>query len=177
MPLYRLMTWQRHTLGPARTGEVRLVPKTAWMINSAGCVVFLAVLIGTMVTGTKDTELRIGSVVGVVCLLWFAVICARPPSVHVFADRLVVARFGKSRIISQKDFCSVGLRQSQRIIGGDSNDSSKHVFISYYDQGDLVTIPAIWCDLAMGLLTRSEWQRFNAVLTAWADGKLGVATS
>jgi len=92
-------------------------------------------------------------------------------------NRLVVARFGRSRVISQKDFCSVGLRQSQRIIGGDTSDSSKHVFISYYDHGDLVTIPAIWCDVAMGLLTRSEWQRFNAVLTAWAEGKLGVATS
>ena len=71
----------------AGTGEVRLVPKTAWMLNSAGLVVFLAVLIGTIVTGTKNTELQVASVLGVVYLFWFAVICARPPLVHVFADR------------------------------------------------------------------------------------------
>jgi hypothetical protein len=100
-----------------------------------------------------------------------AVLCVRRPSVRVYEDHLVIAQIGKSRTVTRKDFCSVGLQQSQRIVGGESNSSNKHVFISYYDSGSLITVPAIWCDRSIGLLTEPEWRRFNTVLSTWAKGE------
>jgi hypothetical protein len=154
--------------------QSKLVPKTAWLLNSAGAVIFLGVIVATLVTGATDFPAVAACVIGVVYLLWFTVICLRPPSVRVYEGDLIIAQLGKSRTVTRKDFCSVGLRQSQRIVGGDSNSSYKHVLISYYDSGSLITVPAIWCDRSMGLLTQPEWQRFDKVLTAWARGEAVV---
>jgi hypothetical protein len=151
--------------------QLKLVPKNTWLINALGAVFFLGVIIATVVTGTSTFPAVSASVVGVPYLLWFAVICVRPPSVRVYDDHLVIAQVARSRTVGRKDFCSVGLEQAQRVIGGESNSSNKHVFISYYDSGSLITVPAIWCDRSMGLLTQPEWQRFNAVLTMWAKGE------
>jgi hypothetical protein len=155
--------------------QLNLVPRTAWILNSAGAAIFLGLLIGLMVTGVRSFLAVAGSAIAVAYLLGMAVVLVRPPSVRVYDDHLVIARVGRSRIIKRKDFCSVGLQQSQRVVGGDSNDSTRHVFISYYDCGSLITVPAIWCDRWMGLLTQPEWQRFNAVLTAWAKGEKVVS--
>jgi hypothetical protein len=155
----------------ATNPQSKLVPKTAWLLNSAGAMIFLGVIVATLVTGTTDFPAVAASVIGVPYLLWFTVICLRPPTIRVYDDDLVIAQLGKSRTVTRKDFCSVRLQQSQRMVGGDSNSSYKHVLISYYDSGSLITVPAVWCDRSMGLLTQPEWQRFNEVLTTWAKGE------
>jgi hypothetical protein len=125
--------------------DVALRPRMALMLNVAGAVGFFAFWIAFR--DVKGMGFESGSaLVGEVWMLGLlGVVAIRPPVLHLQPDDIVIRRFSGSTRVDRKHYLGYSFRRADRIIGGESNSSSRGLFISYrLDTGSVAVVPAFW---------------------------------
>jgi hypothetical protein len=148
--------------------DVVLRPRFALMLNVVGAVGFFAFWI--VFRNVKGMGFESGSaLVGEVWMLGLLIVVAiRPPVIHLRHDDIVIRSFGGSTEVDRKHYLGYTFRKAERIIGGESNSSTRGLFISYrLDNGSIAVVSAFWCHPLCGLLSAKEQTAFGTKLDHW----------
>jgi len=151
-----------------------IFPKTAWVHQAIGVVLSLVLIVFTLVRSPTGF---FWAVVPIICALYLAVtvvLCIRPPGVYLLPDAIVVRRFGHKLCIDRKEFCESLFTHSERVIGGQSPTSSRHLSFVISQNGTEKTINAMWCDALLGRLSATEVALAGTELDTWR--KRGAAS-
>jgi hypothetical protein len=155
-----------------------LRPRFGLMLNVAAALGFFAFWIACRDVKGMGFESGSALVAAIALVMFLIVVAIRPPEIRLRNDNIFVRRFWGATEVDRKHYLGYTFRRAERVIGGDSNSSGRHLFISHrLDSGSIAVTPAFWCDQLCGLLSVQEQASFRAALDLWHSEQSAVPAS
>jgi hypothetical protein len=147
--------------------EIRIVPRTSWLVQLAGACFFAVVIAVVLLYNLRTFSWRLGAVIGIAFLLITFVIALRPPLLVLRPGGISIRRFFRSIDVPRSGVIGYHLGPAHRVIGGETNSRSRHLFLDVRTADSIQRVPAFWCDRFVGLLYSGECVKVKATLDQW----------
>ncbi|MGO8825649.1 MAG: hypothetical protein ACLQU9_10475 [Acidimicrobiales bacterium] len=144
-----------------------IYPWTAWAHQALGGAIAVAMIMVELVANPDDFFWPVAAAVGALYILVTIALCLRPPGVELFDDEILVRQFGHGLRIDRTHVQEPMLVRSQRVVGGDSPSTSRHLRLVVSINGVERDIPAVWCDSLLGRLTAHEAEVAESKIRQW----------
>jgi hypothetical protein len=146
-----------------------IYPRTAWAHQALGGAIAVVFIVVEVSRNPDDFFWPVAAAIWATYLLVTIVLCLRLPGVELFDGEILVRQFGHGLRLDRKHVQEPILVRSQRVIGGESSSTSRHLRLIVSIDGVERDLPAIWCDSLLGRLTAREAEVAESKIRQWMD--------
>jgi hypothetical protein len=150
---------------------VAKITRRSWRVSLVAGLFVAAEIASVFEYHLKDFSARLFVPIGLAYWLILLVVILRPPRLLLRSGGLSSRRLLGSLDVARDDVVDYQLRPVRRVIGGESNSASRHLFLDIRTADSITRVPAFWCYRFLGILYSTELAEIDRIMKLWMETK------